>query len=471
MKKIIYLLITSIVFVTISCDNNFEEINVSPDLPTETDPNLLLSFSIRNCQNTVYDMFAGGDMGGVWAQHWSKAQYNDEELYIPRTTAFNNFWNVMYVNCISEASSCYKLAGEEGNTNLQAASLVVKANAFQVLTDAFGPIPFSEAGVAGISKPVHDSQEDVYDGIISLLDEAETLFASGTGNITPSSDLIYGGDVLKWRKLAMSLKLKALMRISKVRNVSTEVQNVLASGLLFSSNTDTAQLVYNATQPDANPVYETVVYGARAEYRVSSILINKLNSLSDPRLPIFAQLNNSSSYVGNIPGTTSPTVANFSAIGTKYLQATAPGVVLSYAQVEMYLAEAANELIIPGGISTAKLHYINAINANFVFNGLTPSSAYTSSSPVDFSTQTDAREKIATQMWLLLYGQGFEAWTEWRRTGLPLLSPVLNAAISAVPRRYLFASDTQSYNNANYQAASATLNNGDSMLSKVWWMN
>jgi len=471
MKKIFYLFMTTLALVTISCDNNFEEINVSPDLPTETDPNLLLSFSMLNCQNTIYDMFAGGDMGGVWSQQWSKGQYNDEELYVPRTTAFNNFWDVMYVNCISEASSCYTLAGAEGNTNLQGAALVVKANAFQVLTDAFGPIPFSEAGVSGNTKPVHDSQENVYNGIIALLDEAETLFASGSGTITPASDLIYGGDVTKWRKLAMSLKLKALMRISKVRNVSTEVQNVLASGLLFSSNTDSANLTYNATQPDANPTYETVVFGNRTEYRVSSILVNKLNSLSDPRLPVFAQLNNSGVYVGNTPGTTTSSVASFSAIGTKYLQATAPGVVLSYAQVEMYLAEAYNEGIIPGTLTDAKTHYVNAINANFEFNGLVPSTAYTSSAVVDFTTQVEAREKIATQMWLLLYGQGIEAWTEWRRTGYPALSPVLNAAITAIPKRFLFASHTQSYNNANYQAASATLNNGDSMLSKVWWMN
>ena len=471
MKKIIYLFIASLALVTASCDKDFEEINVSPDLPVETDPNLLLSFSIRNCQNTVYDMFAGGDMGGVWAQQWSKGQYNDEELYIPRVTALNNFWNVMYVNCISEASSCYDLAGVEGNTNLQGAALVVKANAFQILTDAFGPIPFSEAGVPGVSKPVHDSQEDVYDGIIALLDQAETLFASGTGDITPSSDLIYGGDVTKWRKLAMSLKLKALMRISKVRNVSTEVQNVLASGLLMSSNADSAELIYTATQPDANPIYETVVAGARSEYRVSSILVTKLNSLSDPRLPVYAQLNNSSVYAGNIPGTTTPMVSNFSAIGLKFLDPTAPGVILSYAQVEMYLAEAINEGIIAGTLADAKTHYVNAINANFEYNNLLPDASYTSSAAVDFTTQAEAREKIATQMWLLLYGQGFESWTEWRRTGYPALSPVLNAAISAIPRRFLFASDTQSYNNANYQAASATLDNGDSMLSKVWWMN
>lgn len=471
MKKIFYLFIASLSLFGVSCDKDFEEINTSPDLPTSTDPNLLLSYSLFSGQNATYDMFVGGDMGGVWSQQWSKGQYNDEELYIPRVTALNNFWNVMYVNCLSEATAAYNIAGEQGNSNLQGAALVVKANAFQLLTDTFGPIPFTEAGVSGISKPAFDSQEVVYDGILAMLDQAEQLFQLNQGSITPTADLIYGGDVTKWRKLAASLKLKALMRISKVRNVSTDVQALVNSGLLFSSNSDSALLVYKDTQPDANPIYETVVYNTRAEYRVSSVLVNMMTSMNDPRLEVYAQPNNSGNYVGNVPGTTTPTVANFSAIGTKYLEATLPAVIMSYSQVQFYLAEAANEGIISGGLASAKTYYINGINASFDFNGLAAPSSYISSSAVDFTTQADARQKIGTQMWLSLYGQGVESWTEWRRTGFPALSPVLNANISAIPRRFLYCSDTQSYNKANYQSASATLDQGDTMLSKVWWMN
>ena len=70
-----------------------------------------------------------------------------------------------------------------------------------------------------------------------------------------------------------------------------------------------------------------------------------------------------------------------------------------------------------------------------------------------------------------MYGQGIEAWTEWRRTGFPALSPVQDAAISQIPSRFYYSTNSQNTNNANYTAASATLSNGDSMLSKVWWMN
>lgn len=471
MKKIFYLFIASLALTSVSCDKDFEEINTSPNSSQITDPNLLLSTTITATQNVLYNAQIGGDMGLCWAQHWSKVQYNDEEKYIPRRGNMNAVWTAMYTSVITEANAAYELAGVDGNTNLQGAALVMKANAYQILTDVFGPVPYTQATM-GVVKPAFDTEEVVYDGILDMLDQAEVLFASGTGSITASADLVYGGDATKWRKLAASLKLKALMRISSKRSVGTDVQALIDSGLLFSSNADSAQLAYTSAQPDANPIYETIVFANRAEYKVSSVLVSELNSLSDPRLAVFAQQNNASAYVGNVPGTENPGNYNaFSSPGTFYLNATLPGVILSYSQVELYLAEAVNEAIIAGTLADARMHYVNGINANFSFNGLAPNAGYTSSSVVDFTTQADARTKIGTQMWLSLYGQGIEAWTEWRRTGLPALSPVANAAITAIPKRFYYSTDSQSYNQVNYAAASASLNNGDTMLSKVWWMN
>lgn len=472
MKKIFYLLFTTL--LVISCDNNFEEINVSPNDSDVTDPNLLLTSAIIVTQNSLYNAQIGGDMGLCWAQHWSKVQYNDEEKYIPRRALMNSLWTNLYASSIAEASTAADLAEAEGNTNLQAAAIIMKANAFQILTDVYGPVPFTEAGVPGNTKPVHDSQEVVYDGIISLLDQADALLANGSGEITASADLLYAGDVAKWRKFGASLKLKVLMRISKKRDVSAELTALVNSGLLMSSNSDSAELVYTASQPDANPLYETIVYSNRAEYKVSSVLIDKLTSTNDPRKSIFASVNNAGAYVGNTPGVENPGNYNgFSSPGAKYLDPTLPGVILSYSQVELYLAEAASEGYISGGMTTAVAHYRNGITANMEWNGVSASaiSTYLSQPTIDFSTLTIGRTKIGEQMWLTLYGQGIEAWTEWRRTGVPTLSPVVNAAISVIPKRFYYSTDTQNYNQANYQAAVSTLDQGDTMLSKVWWMN
>lgn len=474
MKKIFYLFVASLTITAVSCDNNFEEINTSPNSSQVTDPNLLLSSTITATQNSLYNMQIGGDMGMCWAQHVSKVQYNDEERYIPRRALMNSLWSGLYSGVIAEAKAAYTLAGDEGNTNLQAAALIMQANAFQILTDVYGPVPFTEAVVAGNTKPVHDSQEVVYDGILAMLNEAEALLASGSGTITPSADLLYAGDVTKWRKLANSLKLKALMRISAKRDVSAEVQALANSGLLMSSNSDSAQLAYTASQPDANPIYETVVFGVRSEYKVSSVLVNKLQSSGDPRLAVYAKKNNANIYVGNQPGYENPGNYNgFSAIGTKYLDPTLPGVVLSYAQVEFLLAEAANNGIISGGNALALTHTANGIRANMLFNGISLADANAYIAGISFGDTATGKQVIGEQVWLALFGQGIEAWTEWRRTNYPVLSPAFNAPASqpTIPSRFYFSTDSQNTNQTNYAAASATLSNGDSMLSKVWWMN
>lgn len=474
MKKIVYLFIASLALSTASCDKDFEEINITPNSSLTTDPNLLLAGAIIATQNTLYNAQVGGDMGLCWAQHWSKVQYNDEEKYIPRRALMNALWTSMYTSVIAESKAAYELAGEAGNTNLQGASLILQANAYQVLTDVYGPVPFTESVVPGNVKPAFDSEEVVYDGILALLDEAEMLLANGAGEFTSSADLVYGGDFSKWRKFGASLKLKALMRISSKRNVSSELQALVNSGLLFSSNSDTAQLIYTAAQPDANPIYETVVFGGRTEYKVSSVLINALADTSDPRLAVYAQVNNAGAYVGNVPGTeNSGNYNGFSSPGTFYLSPTLPGIFLSNAQVQFLLAEAASKGYIAGGIDEARIYYLAGIRANMSVNGISTAAAdtYIAQSGIDFFTTAQANQRIGYQTWLALYGQGIEAWTEWRRTGFPALSPVVDAAISQIPSRFYYSTNSQNTNNTNYTAASAMLSNGDTMLSKVWWMN
>ncbi len=286
MKKISILFIALIALSSVSCDKDFEIVNTDPNNSVAVPAHLLLGNIVRVNQNEIYSMFAGGDMGMVWAQQVSKVQYNDEERYIPRRPSIDRVWNFLYASVIADAQSMYTIAGTEENSNLQGISLVLQANSFQILTDLYGPVPFTEFNQLGNLKPAYDSQEVVYTGIIDLLTRADALLANGTGDVPATSDLLYGGDTSKWRKLANSLKFKALMRISKKKDVSTQLQALVSAGQLMSSNSDSAQLKYLAAQPDANPIYETVIFGTRSEYKVSSVLVAKLQG--DPRLAVYA---------------------------------------------------------------------------------------------------------------------------------------------------------------------------------------
>lgn len=475
MKKISILFIALLGVFTASCDKDFNEVNTDPNNPTEVPATLLLGNIIRINQNVIYGMQQGGDMGMCWAQHVSKVQYNDEERYIPRRGAIDAIWNTLYASVISDAKSMYTLGGQQGNSNIQGISLVLQANAFQILTDLYGPIPFSQVFVPGNVQPAYDSQEDVYAGILAMLTEADAILANGTGTIPASSDLIYAGDVSKWRKLANSLKLKALMRISKAPGINNaaEIQAVVNAGNLMTSNADSAQLIYLGAQPDANPIYETIIFGSRSEYKVSSVLVENLTDLVDPRLAVFAQKNSGGIYLGNDPGVENPgDYPLYSALGSLYLEPTFPGVILSYSQVELYLADAANEGYISGGNAAAVEHFRKGIAANFEFNGIPgEAAAYLAQPNINFTTTAGGRSQIGIQMWLTLYGQGFEAWTEWRRTGYPELQPCFNAATTppTIPTRLYYPTSEPLLNSANYNAAVATLPGGDTLTSEIWW--
>jgi hypothetical protein len=422
-------------------------------------------------------MQQGGDMGMCWAQHLSKVQYNDEERYIPRRTAIDGVWNALYASVISDAKSMGTLAETEENKNLQAISLVLQANAFQILTDLYGPIPFTDVAQSGVLKPTYDTQEVVYTGLIKMLTDADALFASASASetVVATSDLLYGGDVAKWRRLANSLKFKALMRISNKVSVGSELQALVNAGNLMQSIGDSANLSYLTAQPDANPIYETIVFGTRTEYKMSSVFINKLSSYADPRLPIMAAKNNAGLYVGNIPGEeNSSNYLGFSSPGSFYLSPTLKGVVLSYAQVEFYLAEAASRGLISGGIAGSLAHYNKGIEANFLFNGLSSAqaAAYAALPNITYTNAAGAKNNIGDQMWISLFGQGFEAWTEWRRTGVPALAPVMNAAEATIPKRLYYESNELALNKDNYNAGVALLGaGGDNLTTPIWWMN
>ncbi|MDC1227027.1 SusD/RagB family nutrient-binding outer membrane lipoprotein, partial [Algibacter sp.] len=83
---------------------------------------------------------------------------------------------------------------------------------------------------------------------------------------------------------------------------------------------------------------------------------------------------------------------------------------------------------------------------------------------------SDGREKIATQQWISLFSQGFEAWTEWRRTKLPALTPAAESPLSEIPSRLFFSTATQNLNKDNFDAAASSIG-GDLLTSKLFWQN
>ncbi len=469
-SKMYWILLLAVGMIS-SCDNGFEELNSNPNDPAMVPSKLVLTNVIRMTQNIMNSTFVGGDMGSCWVQHYAKTQYNAEARYIPRESVIGNMvWQGLYASVVMDAKKMEELAIGEGNNDMQGAALILQAYGLSVLTDVFGAIPFYEAlngESEGEFTPVYDNQENVFEGILEMLDKANLLL-NGTGDIDPTSDILYGGDYTRWKKMANALKFRALMRISGKVNVSTDLQDIMDNRVLFTSNHDEAKLAYLENPPNANPLFETVVFGNRNEWVMNETIIEFLESLDDPRLEIYAQPVSGEIYKGKPSGCIANPIGidNFSPIGLKYLDAEAPGYFMSYAELQFLMAEAAQRGLISGDPES---YYNEAIRASLEFNEVEEQYSEYINQPSVAYTSVNGLRKIAEQKWIALFGQGIETWTEWRRTQYPELIPANCGAISEIPSRLTYPNEEQSLNGENYWEA--VNNQGpDALTTKIWWM-
>ena len=96
---------------------------------------------------------------------------------------------------------------KESKKNLYNIARIFKVYLFQFLTDLYGDIPYSEAGKAYTGRilfPKYDKQEDIYADMLNELDGAATALDENAPNTLGEQDIIYGGDVAKWKKFAYS---------------------------------------------------------------------------------------------------------------------------------------------------------------------------------------------------------------------------------------------------------------------------
>jgi hypothetical protein len=203
-------------------------------------------------------------------------------------------------------------------------------------------------------------------------------------------------------------------------------------------------------------------------------MVNMMDDLGDPRLPVYAQKNNDNEYRGKPSGINEVpnndyNYDNVSAIGVKYLEPTLPGYFISYSELMFLMAEAVQKGYITG---TASEYYNKGISASFDFNEVSDGfAAYVANPSVALKAGDEGLRQIAEQNWLGLFCQGIEAWTETRRTGIPVLTPAIDDVLGGnLPARYTFPVIEQSVNATNYAAAVSSLNGPDLLTTKVWWM-
>ncbi|HEX6431977.1 MAG TPA: SusD/RagB family nutrient-binding outer membrane lipoprotein [Niastella sp.] len=474
-KNINRIFIAGLMMMTVSCKKDLVEINRNPNATENPQPDYLLTAS----QKISSDLYWGADNNFnatlLIIQHWAKVQYTEPDRYIFSNSSFTSLWNTGYAQSITNLNTIIQWPDEKANVNYKNVALILRSWVFSLLTDAYGDIPYKQAGdIKNNFTPAYDTQKDVYYGLLDDLKKASAALTT-TGNVI-AGDIIFSGKIDRWKKFANALRFRIALRIAdrepeKAKQTINEV--LIDAGGLIGSNAETAQLVYS-TSPQQNPV--SAWFDTRDEFRIAKTTLDKLNALNDPRLPVYANKPTDTSiktYVG-VPSGLSTSAANnlgfakTSRPGSLFFAPTSPAVIISYAEVLFDRAEAAAR-----GFTTedANTLYNAAITASLNQYGITDGtiiSNYLSQTSVKYDA-TNYKKSIGEQKWIALYGQGLEAFAEWRRLDYPQLTPAVEGVLDKkIPVRFIYPGTEQSLNGDNYKLAVA--NQGtDNLLTKLWF--
>lgn len=488
MKKITYkplVLALAALFSINSCTKDFDEINSNPNSPTLVKAQYILTSGLESS----IDRYWGHrnrferiniDAAELYMQHLTRNIYSNEgDDYTVSVAVTNNNWKGFFNDAQVNFQRIITISSPEGvtpNTNYAGVALVMRSWVFSLLTDMYGPIPYSEAiqGTAEtpIYSPKYDSQEAVYAAMLADLKSANEMLTVGGPAV--AGDIVFNGDILKWKKFANSLRLRLANRQAKKKPAESKAifAEILADATkypIFTSNADNAQLNGSTVLPSNNEWNQIIIQDGRTDWNVSKTLVDKMNSMGDSRITVYANPNKAGVYQGHpngLPDAIATTfLATSSTIGSYFTKATAPEVIMTFAELNFILAEAAFDGDITG---SAETYYQKAINASFTQYGLTPSAEFLA------KVGSATKANIMEQKWVALFGQGIEAWTEWRRTGLPVFpAPDVRAVLNndgVLPTRFTYSTNEYSLNKTSVEAGVQLLGGKDDMKTKLWWV-
>jgi hypothetical protein len=454
----------------------FDDTNVNPNGTPVPVTSALLTRAIAEM---------GGQFGGLaisnytrpgyYAQYFSETQYPEASLYgVPQLEFAGNYSGFMYdlENIIiqnTDEATKDKVAAFGSNGNQIGVAKTLKAYAFWTITDRWGDVPFSEA-LQGNPTPKYDTQEEIYAGILNLLKEALASFDGGPGM---KGDIIYKGNVSKWKKLANSLRMLVSLRMSKVYpNAGGLAANEFTAALgdaagSISTNSDNAAIDFPGGAYQ-NPWYTTYVVSGRIDDAVSETVTDMLSSLNDPRINKYGSTTTGFPYGLDRPHAIAVSPGWGLVLGGMSISDAEDIVLVNAATVLFARAEAAER----GWTSeTAATLYNDAVTASLSQWGYGANAAtYLAQASVAYGA-TDHLRKIGTQRWIALYPDGMQAWSEWRRTGFPVLTPAPYATNSSgqIPRRLVYGTGEYSTNNEKVTEAAARLTGGNTQDARMWW--
>lgn len=464
-----------------SCDN-LDDMNKNEKAYETALPSALMTNAQVNYAYFLTNASVNSNNFRAYAQHWSTATYTDEANYNQAKRNLGSSHAVtLYRDVLQDLTNAQKQIQEtkvlgpveEAVKKNQIAILEVQIiMAYQTLVDLFGNVAYSEAlDIEKFPLPKYDDAKTIYFDLAARLDVAIGALNDENESFG-KADLIFKGDVAKWKTLANSVKLKMGLHLADVdaAKAKSMVESAFSSGVM-SKEADTALFQYFSSNVDMNPLYNSLV--SENQINIAEIFVNELNGKEDPRRDFFfdpeSKINGQ--YKG-APYAQQVTYANYTSTGERLREKTNPGVIFDYTETCFLLAEAASRGFSVGADAAA--YYTKGIEASMKFWGVANADiqTYLVRPDVAFATAVGTdKQKIAYQLWIAYYNRGFEAWTEYRRLDYPILAAPPTAVQEAegkVPVRNIYSTSDKTLNTANYEAASTAIG-GDLMTTKIFW--
>ena len=471
-----------------SCKKDFGDLNVNPNVPATPSTKFLFGSAVVGMRGTF-----NGAAGLLYVQHMAEYIYTNESRYFNKQYSYNGIYagplmdlqRIIDLNTDPVTKITKQVTDNGPNENQIGHARILKALLFLQITDRWGDVPYTEAfkGVEN-THPKFDTQKFIYNDLLKELREAAAQITQGMPN-----DALFDGDFNKWKKFANSLRAIIALRMSETEDAAlaeAEFTDAVADGIM-TSNADNAVFKYLANATYESPWYTNYVRQGRIDYGTSETVVDdNLVPNNDPRLPIFSRTAGGV-YTGIPYGENVQYEAGVDGalLGRAIYAQSFPLQITTYSQMCFTMSEAALRGWIPGGDAEVISWYIKGIDASMdAWAALSTNPIVTISAgdkltyeaqpaiaitPVESFDQK--LEKIQTQKWLNFYmSNGYEAWSEWRRTGYPVLTPAPDAvnADGEIPRRQAYPQTENDLNKSNYDQVIST-QGPDELSTRVWW--
>ncbi|ASK29314.1 SusD/RagB family nutrient-binding outer membrane lipoprotein [Chryseobacterium sp. T16E-39] len=464
-------------FLLMSCTS--DDVNNDPHATYTTIPETLITYSEKELSDYMTTPNVNENNFRLTMQYWQETVYVNESNYnFTARNVSNNVWGDNYVNVLNNLNKAKELIeqyqpvpSEIGSwpakrQNQLAIIDILSVYTFQTLTDTFGDIPYTQAlDNEKFPLPVYDDDQQIYESLITRLKLDINHLQNGEGTFG-SGDIIYGGDIEKWKRFGNSLLLKLGIALSDINpNLAQSAINSAVTGGVMTDESQNAIFRYMAETPNFNPLFENLANNGRNDFIGGKPFVDFLNSTSDQRVSkYFRDVNGV--YIGQTIGAPGNFFA-FSAPGIFAYIPVTPGNLMTYTEVAFYLAEASARFGIGGN---PEVRYKNAVQASFLEWGFSLQNAqdYLTDHPYDASNW---KKSIGEQAWVAMYNHPVISWNFYRRLDYPVLQApptAINNAEGKVPVRLQYPTLEATTNGTNYAKAAAAIG-GDKLTTKVFW--